>query len=189
MDCLCQALRKQACNKKPKQEDGETTMDKASVCSRHDVEKIFDSEIRELFRLFDTNNDRSISLQELGKAMRFLGMSPSEQEITDAMSALDTNENGRIEFQEFYKFMQAERTKLNEADFTNNQDTVRSAFRTFDKDGNGYIDEQELRIAMKKLGEALTDKELDDMMKEADVDEDGKINYEEFVKIWCGETT
>ncbi|WAR16960.1 CALM-like protein [Mya arenaria] len=163
-----------ACNKKPKQEDGETTMDK---------------EIRELFRLFDTNNDRSISLQELGKAMRFLGMSPSEQEITDAMSALDTNENGRIEFQEFYKFMQAERTKLNEADFTNNQDTVRSAFRTFDKDGNGYIDEQELRIAMKKLGEALTDKELDDMMKEADVDEDGKINYEEFVKIWCGETT
>ncbi|XP_052762548.1 neo-calmodulin-like [Mya arenaria] len=173
MDCLCHALRKQACNKKPKQEDGETTMDK---------------EIRELFRLFDTNNDRSISLQELGKAMRFLGMSPSEQEITDAMSALDTNENGRIEFQEFFKFMQAEMTKLNEADFTNNQDTVRSAFRTFDKDGNGYIDEKELRIAMKKLGEALTDKELDDMMKQADVDEDGKINYEEFVKIWC-ETT
>ncbi|WAR16987.1 CALM-like protein [Mya arenaria] len=135
------------------------------------------AKIRELLRLFDTNNDRSISVQELGKAMRFLGMSPTEQEIIDAMSALDTNENGRIEFQELYKFMQADMTKLNEADFTNNQDTVRSAFRTFDKDGNGYIDEKELRIAMKKLGEALTDKELDDMMKQADVDEDGEISH------------
>lgn len=31
---------------------------------------------------------------------------------------------------------------------------------------------------MKKLGECLTDKELEDMMKQADVDGDGKINYE-----------
>ncbi|XP_052764532.1 neo-calmodulin-like [Mya arenaria] len=162
-----------ASSKKAKQGHGETTMEK---------------EIRELFRLFDTNNDRSISVQELGKAMRFLGMSPTQQQITDAMSALDTNGNGRIEFQEFYTFMQAEMTKLNEADFINNQDIVRSAFRTFDKDGNGYIDEKELRIAMKKLGEALTDKELDDMMKQADIDGDGKINYEEFVKIWCEAT-
>ncbi|WAR17006.1 CALM-like protein [Mya arenaria] len=117
--------------------------------------------------------------------MRFLGMSPTQQQITDAMRALDSNGNGRIEFQEFYTFMQAEMTKLN---FINNQEIVRSAFRTFDKDGNGYIDETALRIAMKKLGEALTDKEMDDMMKQADVDGDGKINYEEFVKIWCEAT-
>jgi len=49
------------------------------------------SEIRELFRVFDTNNDRSISATELGKAMRFLGMTPSQQEIADAMRALDIN--------------------------------------------------------------------------------------------------
>ncbi|XP_052764541.1 calmodulin-A-like isoform X2 [Mya arenaria] len=187
MDCICVKKESTASNKKTNQGHGETTMDKASVCSSHDVEKSFDSEIRELFRLFDTNNDRSISVQELDKAMRFLGMSPTQQQITDAMRGLDTND-GRIEFQEFYKFMQAEMTKMDEADFTNNEETVRSAFRTFDKDGNGYIDEKELRIAMKKLGEALTDKEMDDMMKQADVDGDGKINYEEFVKIWCEAT-
>ena len=32
-----------------------------------------------------------------------------------------------------------------EGTFTNKEETVRSAFRTFDKDGNGYIDEAELR--------------------------------------------
>ena len=49
------------------------------------------TEIRELFRLFDTNNDRSISVTELGKAMRFLGMSPSPEEVSDAMRSLDVN--------------------------------------------------------------------------------------------------
>ena len=49
------------------------------------------SEIKELFRIFDTNNDRSISLQELGKAMRYLGMSPTQQQIQDAMKTLDKN--------------------------------------------------------------------------------------------------
>jgi len=31
---------------------------------------------------------------------------------------------------------------------------------------------------MKKLGDCLTDKELDDMMKQADINGDGKIDYE-----------
>ena len=53
----------------------------------------FFSEIKELFRIFDTNNDRSISLQELGKAMRYLGMSPTQQQIQDAMKTLDKNGN------------------------------------------------------------------------------------------------
>jgi Ca2+-binding EF-hand superfamily protein len=44
-----------------------------------------------LFRLFDTNNDRSISIQELGKAMRFLGMTPTQQQVADAMKTLDVD--------------------------------------------------------------------------------------------------
>ncbi|KAL4218380.1 hypothetical protein ACF0H5_023117 [Mactra antiquata] len=152
------------------------------------MERNFDSEIRELFRIFDTNNDRSISVQELGKAMRFLGMSPTQQEVADAMRTLDTNGNGRIDFQEFYAFMQSEMAKVSDGDYTHREEIIRSAFRTFDKDGNGYIDAKELRVAMKKLGECLTDRELDDMMRQADIDGDGKINYEEFVKIWCEAT-
>jgi calmodulin len=56
--------------------------------------------------------------------------------------------------------------------------SIRAAFKIFDRDGNGLIDGKELKFAMQNLGEKLTDKELQDMMREADVDGDGKINYE-----------
>ena len=36
---------------------------------------------------------------------------------------------------------------------------------------------------MTKIGEVLTDEEVDEMILEADIDGDGKINYEEFVEM------
>ena len=53
----------------------------------------------------------------------------------------------------------------------------------FDKDGNGYITSQELKEVMKQLGENLTDGELKEMMREADSNGDGTIDYEEFVRV------
>lgn len=58
------------------------------------------------------------------------------------------------------------------------ESSIRAAFKIFDRDGNGSIDAKELKYAMQNLGEKLTEKELQDMMREADVDGDGKINYE-----------
>jgi calmodulin len=36
---------------------------------------------------------------------------------------------------------------------------------------------------MTTLGEKLSDEEVDEMIREADIDGDGQINYEEFVKM------
>ena len=52
------------------------------------------------------------------------------------------------------------------------------AFRIFDKDDDGYITVDELRHIMQSLGEKMTEKELDEMVGEADHDRDGLINYE-----------
>ena len=59
----------------------------------------------------------------------------------------------------------------------------RAARREFDKDGNGFISAAELRHVMTNLGEKLTDEEVDEMIREADVDGDGQVNYDEFVKM------
>ncbi|CAI9151080.1 unnamed protein product [Rangifer tarandus platyrhynchus] len=57
------------------------------------------------------------------------------------------------------------------------------AFRVFDKDGSGYISAAELSHVMTNLGEKLTDEEVDEMIREADIDGDGQVNYEEFVQM------
>merc|ERR1712061_861832 len=66
---------------------------------------------------------------------------------------------------------------------TDTEEELIEAFKVFDRDGNGFISAAELRHVMTNLGEKLTDEEVDEMIREADVDGDGQINYEEFVKM------
>lgn len=53
----------------------------------------------------------------------------------------------------------------------------------FDADGNGYINAVELRQVMMNLGEKLTEEEVEMMIKEADINGDGLVNYEEFISM------
>lgn len=60
------------------------------------------------------------------------------------------------------------------------------AFRVFDKNNDGMISSNELRHVMTNLGEKLSDEEVDDMIKEADLDGDGMVNYAgKTMKIEC----
>lgn len=70
--------------------------------------------------------------------------------------------------------------KLKDSD---REEELRNAFNVFDTDGNGYITRDELGSVMGNLGEKLTSDELKEMMREADTDGDGKIDYKEFVKV------
>jgi len=80
--------------------------------------------------------------------------------------------NGTVDFLEFLQLMAR---KFVEHDL---QEDVRQAFRMFDKDGSGTVNAQELRNVMINLGEKLSEDEVDEMMREADVDGDGELNYE-----------
>ena len=61
---------------------------------------------------------------------------------------------------------------------TDTEEELKEAFRVFDKDGNGFISAAELRHVMTNLGEKLTDEEVDEMIREADIDGDGQVNYD-----------
>ena len=60
---------------------------------------------------------------------------------------------------------------------------IREAFKIFDRDGNGYIDAKELKHVVTRMGHVLTSAEADEFMKEADLDGDGKLDYNEFVAM------
>ena len=59
---------------------------------------------------------------------------------------------------------------------------VRQVFCKLDKDGNGFISSAELKHAMM----ASLDEKIGSMIKEADVDGDGQINFLEFDKVNSG---
>ncbi|KXJ22232.1 Calmodulin [Exaiptasia diaphana] len=60
---------------------------------------------------------------------------------------------------------------------------LREAFSLFDKDGNGVINGEELRFVLAGMGCIITDESIEEMIKEADIDGDGCINFEEFLRL------
>ncbi|KAF1796263.1 putative calmodulin [Mucor lusitanicus] len=134
-------------------------------------------ETREAFMLFDKDSNGTIDTSELGAVMRSLNMNPTDTELKDMINEVDGNGNGSIEFEEFVAMLSRKRRG------SEIQEEIKETFRVFDRDGNGYISESELRHIMASVGEKLTEDELNVMLREADVDGDGQINYEEFVKM------
>jgi len=135
------------------------------------------AEFKEAFSLFDKDGDGTITTKELGTVMRSLGQNPTEAELNDMINEVDADGNGTIDFPEFLTMMAR---KMKDTD---SEEEILEAFKVFDKDGNGFISAAELRHIMTNLGEKLTDEEVDEMIREADIDGDGQINYEEFVKM------
>ncbi|KAF5354284.1 hypothetical protein D9756_007224 [Leucocoprinus leucothites] len=135
------------------------------------------TEFKEAFSLFDKDGDGTITTKELGTVMRSLGQNPTEAELQDMINEVDADGNGTIDFPEFLTMMAR---KMRDTD---SEEEIKEAFKVFDKDGNGYISAAELRHVMTNLGEKLSDAEVDEMIREADIDGDGQINYDEFVKM------
>merc|ERR1712226_284091 len=154
---------------------GQTSKSKGPTMGDEQLTEEQIAEFKEAFSLFDKDGDGTITTKELGTVMRSLGQNPTEAELHARW--MDADGNGTIDFPEFLTMM-ARKMK-----YTDSEEEIRAAFRVFDKDGNGFISAAELRHVMTNLGEKLTDEEVDEMIREADVDGDGQINYEEFVKM------
>ena len=86
------------------------------------------------------------------QVMRTHGFNPSEEDLRDMIRNVDKNANGAIDFNEFIEMMIKQGTNADE-------DTAH-AFKVFDRDGDGLITAEELRLTMNNLGEPLTEAEV-----------------------------
>ena len=57
------------------------------------------------------------------------------------------------------------------------------AFVAFDKDGNGYIDRNELKAVLEEMGQKPNDDEVTKMINEVDTTNSGKIYFKDFLKV------
>ena len=128
-------------------------------------------EIREAFQLFDMNGDGSLDYHETKVAFKALGFELTKRQVLDIIREYDTDETNLITYDNFYKTvgeMILKRDPLDE---------IRRAFKLFDIDGTGKISVRNLRKISKDLGENLSDEELQAMIDEFDLDEDGESTY------------
>jgi Ca2+-binding EF-hand superfamily protein len=63
---------------------------------------------------------------------------------------------------------------------------LREQFKVFDRDVNGLISASELRQSLLDNGQSFSAEEISEMIKKVDVDGDGNLNYEEFLKLSTG---
>ncbi|XP_073034206.1 calcium-dependent protein kinase 26-like [Primulina eburnea] len=130
--------------------------------------------LKEMFKMIDTDNSGYITFEELKAGLKRFGANLNESEIHNLMKAADVDNNGTIEYGEFI----AATLHLNKI---YKEDNLFRAFSFFDKDGSGYITQYELLIACQQFG--IEDAHLEEMIQEADQNNDGQIDYNEFVSM------
>ncbi|KAH8289690.1 hypothetical protein KR054_009504, partial [Drosophila jambulina] len=140
-------------------------------------------EFREAFRLFDKDGDGCITKEELGTVMRSLGQFARVEELQEMLQEIDVDGDGNVSFEEFVDILSnmtyEDKSGLSSADQEERE--LRDAFRVFDKHNRGYITASDLRAVLQCLGEDLDEEDIEDMIKEVDVDGDGRIDFYEFV--------
>merc|ERR1712070_378115 len=135
-------------------------------------------EFRKNFNLFDKKRTGSIPIADMGTVLRSLGQNPTEAELAALVEEVDKDKSGTIEFDEFCDLMA--RTNKTQDQM---EEEIKNAFLTFDADGSGFIDREELVNVLTTMGDPVDEETINGMIAEADLDGDGKINYAEFTKI------
>ncbi|KAK4878432.1 hypothetical protein RN001_010938 [Aquatica leii] len=139
-------------------------------------------EFREAFRLFDKDGDGSITKEELGRVMRSFGQFARSEELEQMLSEVDVDGDGNVSFEEFVEIAWSAGAGRDHVISTEEEEKeLRDAFRVFDKHNRGYITPSDLRAVLQCLGEDLSEEEIEAMIKEVDVDGDGRIDFYEFV--------
>ncbi|KAF5281901.1 hypothetical protein FQR65_LT14485 [Abscondita terminalis] len=168
---------------KPLEHQAKATSESLQVAKKHpQVSKSQMKEFREAFRLFDKDGDGSITKEELGRVMRSLGQFARAEELEQMLSEVDVDGDGNVSFEEFVEIAWTAGAGRDHVISTEEEEKeLRDAFRVFDKHNRGYITPSDLRAVLQCLGEDLSEEEIEAMIKEVDVDGDGRIDFYEFV--------
>ena len=138
------------------------------------------------FLLLDADGDGTISVNELGSVLRSMKgkLRASEADIKRALREIDRDGDGTVDLKEYIKHC---KNKTN-ADLVHRalvqRSNIRKEFERFDEDGSGYITQEELlQVIQARAAVTVTKEQVQRMMADSDDNNDGQINYEEFVLL------
>ncbi|XP_077220002.1 calcium-dependent protein kinase 29 [Tasmannia lanceolata] len=131
--------------------------------------------LKQMFNNMDTDKSGTITYEELKTGLSRLGSKLTEAEVKQLMDAADVDKSGSIDYIEFISATM-HRHRLEK------EENLFKAFQFFDKDGSGFITRDELRQAMTEYGMG-DDATINEVINDVDTDNDGRINYDEFVAM------
>ncbi len=146
--------------------------------SQLDEDKI--KECKLIFDMFDEDKDEQIKINLLGDCLRICGAAPSQQELKMIIKNLEDNKREYIDFETFLKLLEKLLLKQD------SEEDLINEFMKIDKVGDGTILESDLRKLMSNYDNPLNSQEIEDIIEEANVDENGYINIQRFVKVLLG---
>lgn len=120
----------------------------------------------------------TISKFELKRILNALNINPTDKELQELMTMMDTDHSGQIDFDEFKKVMGGAFFRKH------TRQEIHAAFKKFDKDGNGYITKEELNEILSRMGRHLSRAEIEGMIRSLDSSGDGKLSFEEFSRLF-----
>jgi len=141
------------------------------------AQQLSDSRIDDLkntFSVLDKNKDGTLTIKEITDGMLQHGLQ-MPADMAAALERVDTDGSGSIDYTEFIA------ATLEQSKYMKDE-VMWSAFRVFDKDGDGKITREELRSVIANSGDDLArvDADVAAMIQDADTDKDGVISYDEF---------
>ncbi|KAI9270352.1 hypothetical protein BDA99DRAFT_501531 [Phascolomyces articulosus] len=130
-------------------------------------------ELKKVFRIMDTNDDGDIDAEDLKNTLEKIGQPVIPEQIESMLSEAPVP---HVNFMVFLTLMADKLTG------TDPIQVITKAFATFDE-GNGKINAESLRESMTTMGDRFTDQEVDIMFKGARIDEQGYLDYKDFVRV------
>lgn len=125
----------------------------------------------------DTNKSGSLSIFELQAVLAKAGFTGSKKDINKLFFEMDEDKNFQVSKEEFQKVIE----KLPSA--SRREMELLKMFRTMDQNGDGSISKAELSDGAYMDGLGLTEAEINELFSFIFTDKDGKIQYDEFLKL------
>ena len=133
--------------------------------------------LRQAFDAFDTGNNGTISLDEFKAAMEKSEVEYSDEDIERIFQSIDVGAEGEIYYKEFLAATLEAHGRITE-------ERLAEAFDRIDSDDSGIISKKNLRDL---LGGNYSEQKIRDMLSEVDTNNDGGINFDDFMKIFRAE--
>ena len=166
------------------------SMKKPSNNQQHDItertqrliiEKFTDeqlAEFRDLFNMFDKDNQGILTSTNLLHVMRSIGQTPTEADMIDLMREIDIDNSGSIDF---YEFVRVISHKMSPSE---RQEEIRYAFDLFDQNQDGFLTFEELKFTMEKyFPNSIDDRQIRQIIELTDRSGHGQITFDDFLQV------